>query len=146
MIKAPEPRSVSFLLRAIRRRGLLLRGAVMRKNATVSIYVPIVGKNSEGSTAKAWGYKQSPVVAPIETFRADVQPYRLKEAELELWGLSNRISDTKRMFAPNSPNIFMGNRAAVISDFDGVTRYYDIMGSNQWGHHAEPVLVPVQGE
>jgi hypothetical protein len=104
-------------------------------------------KNSEGTKIKLFGYQQSPVVAPIESFRADVQPYRLTEANLEQWGLSNKDADAKKMFYDEiSVNIKINNRVSVVSDFDNSLIYYDIKGTNPWPTHMEAILIPVQGE
>jgi hypothetical protein len=119
----------------------------MRKNATVSVYIPVMAPNTEGTMLKTWGYKQSPATAPATTFRADVQPHLFREVEIELWELCNRQADTKELFVSGSiPSIANGNRAAVTSDYDGVLRLYDILAANQYPHHAECLLVPVQGE
>lgn len=118
----------------------------MRKNATVAIYAPVFTTNSEGSRIKNWGYKQNPVVAPVETFRADIQPHNLSEAEIELWDLCDRKANTKLMLCPRSVNVAINNRAAVTDDADGQTIYYDIFSANAWSHYTEALLVPVQGE
>lgn len=119
----------------------------MAKNATVSIYIPTNAANSEGTPIKTWGYKQTPAGSPAATFRGDVQPKQLREAEIQLWGLSNRSVDTKELIIHGRvPSLSIGNRAAVTEDGEGVTRYYDILGVNPWRHHSECTLVPVQGE
>jgi hypothetical protein len=118
----------------------------MRKNATVSIYVPVLTPNSEGTIIKTWGYKQNPAIAPAATFRADVQPHNLNEAEIELWELGDRKENTKELFGPRVPSVAITSRAAVTEDADGVTRYYDIFAANGWSHYTEALLVPVQGE
>ena len=119
----------------------------MAKNATISIYIPTLAANAEGTPIKTWGYKQNPAGAPAATVRGDVQPKQLREAEIQLWGLSNRSVDTKELIIHGRvPALAVGNRAAVVEDVDGVTRFYDILGVNQWRHHGECTLVPVQGE
>jgi len=120
----------------------------MRKNATISIYVPVLSKNSEGTVIKTWGYKQNPVLAPLATFRADVQPHNLNEAEIELWDLCDRKANTKELFGPRIPSIAINNRAAVVEDTDptGATIYYDIFAANAWAYYSDSLLVPVQGE
>lgn len=120
---------------------------MMRKNATVSIYIPAIAQNNEGTAIKTWGYKQTPAVPPAATFRANVQPHMFREVEIELWELCNRQADTKEMFISGyTPSIASNNRAQVVSDYDGATRFYDILAANQYPHHAECLLVPVQGE
>ena len=119
----------------------------MRKNATVSVYVPTLAPNSEGTIVKTWGYKQTPPLAPAASFQADIQPHLLKESDVMLWGLSNRIADTKELYVAGFiPALANNNRAAVTTFQDGITRYYDILGVNSWRNHGECTLVPVQGE
>jgi hypothetical protein len=120
----------------------------MIENATVKIYIPVIAKNSEGTPTKTWGYKVTPEpIAPIEEFRADVQPARLSEADLQAYGLSNKDSDVKKMYFYQSPNSVLNNRAFILSDFPGESGiYYEIRGSNHWPIHGEALLVPVQGE
>lgn len=119
----------------------------MLDNASVSVYIPIIAKNDEGTPIKTWGYLSSPAVDPVETFRADVQPANLSQAQLEQWGLSNRQSDLKKMFYYTSAYVKLNNRVHVVSDIpnDG-TGYYEIRGTNHWPIHGECLLVPVQGE
>jgi len=119
----------------------------MRKNCTVSVYVPVMAPNSEGTPMKTWGYKQTPALAPAAIFQADIQPRLLKEVEIEAWGLSNRVADTKELFTAGFiPTLANNNRAVVTTFQDGLTRVYDILGVNSWPHHGECTLVPVQGE
>jgi hypothetical protein len=119
----------------------------MRKNATVSVYAPTLTPGPEGNPVKTWGYKQTPAIAGLATFRADVQPHLFRELDRELWELCNRQADTKEMFTSGYvPSIANGNRAAVVTDYDGVTRHYDILAANQYPHHSECLLVPLQGE
>jgi hypothetical protein len=117
------------------------------KNATASIYVPIISYNSEGDPIKTWGYQASPVVAPSETLRLDVQPKKLSETELLAWGISDRNANAKLVFFSRSVYIAINNRMNVVSDFPGeATAYYEIKGVNRWANHGEAVIVPVQGE
>jgi len=119
----------------------------MRSNATVSVYAPVLAPNSEGTMVKTWGYKQTPAIAPEATFKADIQPWLLKEVEIELWGLTNKIADTKALYVAGFiPALVNNSRVAVTTYQDGITRYYDILGVNSWQRHCECTLVPVQGE
>jgi hypothetical protein len=118
----------------------------MFENATVSVYVPAMGKNAEGTVTKTWGYKQTIPVAPAETFRADVQPASLTRAMIELWGLSDKEAQAKTMFYRFAQFVQENHRAKVVSDIDGSTHYYEIKGSNPWPIHGEAILIPVQGE
>jgi len=118
----------------------------MIENATVSIYVPIQTTNDEGTIRNTWGYKQIPMVAPIESFRADVQSKVLSQVEQQAYGISNQAADVKIMFADYSVNADIPNRAKVESDMDGKTKYYTVRAMNIWQIHAEYLLVPVVGE
>jgi hypothetical protein len=118
----------------------------MIENATVSIYAPIKAPNDEGTLIDTWGYKQAPVIAPVETFRADVQPHVLSVVEQQVYGITNQSADTKIMFADYSANADIPNRAQVVSDMDGKTKYYNVRAINVWQIHAEYLLVPVVGE
>ena len=120
----------------------------MIENATASIYIPVIGKNSEGTVTKTWGYKALPTpIDPAVTMRIDVQPNALSQAELLQWGLSNRSADVKKVFFEYETRMAINNRLAVVTDYDGgSTIYYEIKGVNQWPFHGEAILVPVQGE
>jgi hypothetical protein len=118
----------------------------MFENALVEVYVPTIAPNSEGTPTKSWGYKQATPVDPSEIFRADVQPAGLTRAEIELWGLSDKESNAKRMFYRFATKVEKNNRARVTSDIDGSVLVYEIKGVNKWPIHGEAVLVPVQGE
>lgn len=120
----------------------------MYKNATVEIYIPVISKNSEGTTVKTWGYKTFPIpLAPVETIVCDVQPANLSQSQIELFGITTRGADAKKMFFQNSSNIAINNRVRVTSFFpsEGVF-IYEIKGTNHWPRHAEAILVPVIGE
>ena len=116
----------------------------MMTNAVVSIYVPVLTRNTEGEVVKSWGYKQTTAIAPAVVIDADVQPYKLSETELQLWGISDRNAQAKIMFCDYDINIGPINRAKVVDDFG--TEYYDIKTLNAWATHCEAILVPVQGE
>jgi len=118
----------------------------MIENATVSIYVPIQTQNDEGTIRNTWGYKQIPVLEPIESFRADVQSKVLSKVEQQVYGISTQAADVKIMFADYTENADVPNRAKVISDMDGKTKYYTVRAMNIWQIHVEYLLVPVVGE
>jgi hypothetical protein len=117
----------------------------MYKNALVKIYVPIMAKNSEGTLVKTWGYKTG--ADPIETQVCDVQPARLTESQVQLYGISDREANTKKCFFVNSPNFTINNRAFIHSFFKGQKDgYFEIRGDNPWGNHGECLFVPIIGE
>lgn len=118
----------------------------MIENATVSIYDPVETQNDEGTVIPTWGYKQVPALPPIESFRADVQPHVLTKVEQELFGITDQVTNTKIMFCAYSVNVDVPNRAKVVSDFDGKTKYYSVRAGNIWPGHMEALLVPVVGE
>jgi hypothetical protein len=128
--------------------GFFYKGECMIENATIKIYVPVITKNSEGTVTKTWGYKTTPEpLAPIETLRADVQPARLSEADIQAYGLTNRSSDAKKIFFAVAPYVNINNRIFVASDFPGeIGCYYEVKGSNHWAIHGEAIVVPVIGE
>jgi hypothetical protein len=115
-------------------------------NATVKIYVKTSTQNDEGTRISSYGYLVTPKTAAAETLRADVQPYKLTEAEMTLYGIDDDGADTRRMFYNTAAYVKIGNRAEVTGDYDGVTKYFDIMPINVWQHHGECLLVPVAGE
>jgi hypothetical protein len=117
------------------------------KNASVKVYAQVNGKNTEGTITKTWGYKLNPPVDPSESFRCDVQPHTLTRAEQEAWGLSNRLSDAKKIFFTRSTYIQLANRVFVKSDFPGEPGcYYEIKGTNHWPNHGKAIALPIQGE
>jgi hypothetical protein len=118
----------------------------MIENATVAIYVPVQTQSDEGTIRNTWGYKQVPALAPIETFRADVQSKVLSQVEQQVYGISNQAADVKIMFADYTENADIPNRAKVESDMDGKTKYYTVRAMNVWQIHAEYLLLPVVGE
>ena len=115
-------------------------------NATVNIYVKTSTRNDEGTRISSYGYLTTPKVAANETIRCDVQPYKLTEAEMTLYGIDDDGADTRKMFYNSAVYVKTGNRAEVTSDYDGTKKYFDIMPINLWEHHGEVLLVPVAGE
>lgn len=110
-------------------------------NGTVSIYAPTVTVNSEGTKIKTFTSE------PVAVFQADVQPHTLSETEREIWGLSSKTAEVKRIFYDGvQPYMVRGNRATVADSVTGVTSVYNIQPVNTWPNHGEALLVPVQGE
>jgi len=119
----------------------------MLENATVSVYIPVITTNSKGTPEKQWGYKQSPVVAPVEILKADVQPKVLSSTQIMQYGLTDRDCNAKLMYFEFCSNIVENRRVYVVSDFPNeLPRYYEIKGVNMWSIHGECLLIPVQGE
>lgn len=126
--------------------------------STVEIYVPIMGKTSDGIPKKIWGYTGFNkgywddtltwndsalwLDGPNETITADVQPAQLNQAQLASYGFNTLPSDTKKIYWLDfSNNLAIGNRVRV--DFDKV---FDIKGTNVWDTHTEVIASPVIGE
>ena len=119
---------------------------VRYKNATVRFYPPVKAQNDEGTVISSYGYLTTPKTAAAEVIRADVQPHRLTEGEITLYGLDDDSADTRRMFYDSAQYAAFGNRAEVVSDIDGSTKYFNVKPVNVWPNHGECLLVPVTGE
>lgn len=109
-------------------------------NATVTIYEPTTSINDEGEVITE--YKQG------GTIKGDVQPARLSESEIKLYGLSERSASCKKFFYSGyCPAIKEGNRASVESSLEGGSvKVYEIQPMNAWPRHGECLLVPVENE
>jgi hypothetical protein len=112
----------------------------MYKNASLKIYTRTVLSNVEGTRMETWG------TAPIDEFRADVQPKNLSEADRELYGVSDMNANVKIVFCKNRPSLVTKNRALVTTDGGGGEVKYTVQPLNCWPNHAEFLLIPVVGE
>lgn len=111
-------------------------------NATLYISSLTITKNSEGTKIKTFDFDN-----PLETFRADVQPNTLTQAQIDLYGLNSKTANTKKCFINMDNGNFMkiGNRAKVVYDDESV-EYYNIQPVNKWRFHKEFLLIPVENE
>lgn len=108
-------------------------------NATVEIYEETLTVNDEGDKIKSF--------ALVDTVQGDVQPARLSEEELSVYGVDTKKADVKRFFYNGiNQNIKVGNRASVTSSMTGTTNLYSIQPVNAWCRHGECLLVPVENE
>ena len=110
-------------------------------NATVTVAKLTDSVNAEGTRIKTFDY----TTAPLETFRADVQPNILTKEQIELYGINERTAETKKCFFDNASYMKSGNRCKVVYD-DGAEEYYNICPENKWRIHSECLLVPVENE
>lgn len=111
-------------------------------NATLYISSLIITKNSEGTKIKTFDFDN-----PLETFRADVQPNTLTQAQIDLYGLNSKTANTKKCFVNMDAGVYMqiGNRAKVVYDDESI-EYYNIQPVNKWRFHKEFLLIPVENE
>jgi hypothetical protein len=113
---------------------------VRYKNATLYIATETVAKNKEGTKVKTYDFEK-----PLEVIRADVQPNTLSEAELTLYGITEKKAAVKKVFFDNASYLKRGNRAKVVYD-NGDIEIYFIEPVNRWRQHGEVLLVPVENE
>lgn len=112
---------------------------VRYNNATVTIYGETVTVNDEGDKIKSY--------AQLDTVIGDVQPARLGEEELKLYGVDTKKAEVKKFFYNGiNKNIKVGNRASVQSTLTDSTDLYNIMPVNAWCRHGECLLIPVENE
>jgi hypothetical protein len=71
----------------------------------------------------------------------------MTEDEVKAYGISISRGNV-RLFLYNGyhPNVKVGNRASVQSDFTGTTEIFNIMPINAWSKHGECLLIPVENE
>ncbi len=111
------------------------------RNVQVEIFVPVSVKATSGQIIRHYGYSEPiPVAANKIITASSVQPRTLSPAEIALWGIGDRIANSKTMFFDPEPLVTIGNRVRVDSD-----KIYDVMSSNLWERHQEAVLLPIQG-
>lgn len=111
-------------------------------NVTINVSDLKITKNDEGIKIKTYDFKK-----PLESFRADVQPNVLTSAQIELYGINEKIANTKKCFCNISDGNYMisGNRAEVVYS-SGKVEYYNIQPVNIWRFHKEFLLIPVENE
>ena len=111
-------------------------------NATVYISDLKTIKNSEGTKIKTYDFEN-----PLESFRCDVQPNILTQAQIELYGIDAKKANTKKCFInlEDGNNMVSDNRAKVVYD-NGMVEYYNIQPVNVWRFHKEFLLIPVENE
>lgn len=99
-------------------------------------------KNEEGTKIKTYDFDN-----PLESFKADVQPNTLTQAQIELYGLNTKTANTKKCFTDleNGNYMTVGNRVKVEYD-DGTVEYYNVQPVNSWRFHKEFILIPVENE
>ncbi len=109
------------------------------KNATVTILAESTTLDESGDYIAEW--------SPVETIIGDVQPHAMTEDEMKVYGISESRGNV-RLFLYNGlhPNVKVGNRAKVNSDFTQSEELYNIMPINAWSRHGECILVPVENE
>lgn len=113
---------------------------VLYKNATVSVIPVTITKNKHGTKIKEFDYNN-----PSLSFRADVQPNTLSEAEVKLYGLSEAKARTKKVFFDIKYTIADNCRVRVVTD-EGEDDIYTVGCVNRWRTHSEVLLIPVEHE
>lgn len=109
-------------------------------NATVEIAELTTSKNTEGTLIKEYDFSD-----PLDSFRADVQPNTLTQAQIDLYGIDTKTAKTKKCFFTSSNYMIAGNRARITFD-SGEVEYYNICPENKWRVHSEVLLIPVENE
>lgn len=101
---------------------------------TVTWLTPTITRNAEGQAVRSW--------AILKTTPADVQPARLSENDLKLFGISSQQSGSKMIYLQNDPDIVEGMRAYTGG------KLYDIRSGDgaEWDIHGEILAIPVLGE
>lgn len=113
---------------------------VMYINATIQVAQKTKTKNAEGTLITKYDFDN-----PLESFRADVQPNTLTEAQMTLYGIDSKRANVKKCFFTKANYMTVGNRAKVLDD-NGTVRIYDIQPVNEWRTHSEALLIPVENE
>lgn len=108
-------------------------------NAVVTILGETTSIDDSGDCISEW--------SAVEVIKGDVQPHTMTEDEVKAYGISTSRGNV-RLFLYNGyhPNVKVGNRASVQSDFTGTTEIFNIMPINAWSKHGECLLVPVENE
>lgn len=111
-------------------------------NATIYVSNLKIIKNAEGTKIKTFDFEE-----PLENFPADIQPNILTQAQIELYGISEKTANTKKCFCDISNGNYMiaGNRAKVVYS-DNTAEFYNIQPVNSWRFHKEFLLIPVENE
>lgn len=109
-------------------------------NATIYIATLTQEVNEEGTCISEYDYTN-----PLDSFRADVQPNNLTREQIDLYGINEKTSKTKKVFYTKSVFMLSGNRAKVVYD-DGTIEFYNICPVNEWRVHCEALLIPVENE
>lgn len=98
----------------------------------VSWLTATITHGTEGQVIKTW--------AVLKTTRADVQPARLSENDVKLFGISSQQSGAKNIYFKSDTAIVEGLRAYTGSAL------YDVRGVNGWDIHGVALAIPVIGE
>jgi hypothetical protein len=108
-------------------------------NAVVTILGETTSIDDSGDCISEW--------SAVEVIKGDVQPHSMTEDEVKAYGISTSRGNV-RLFLYNGyhPNVKVGNRASVQSDFTGTTEIFNIMPINAWSRHGECLLIPVENE
>lgn len=114
----------------------------MYRSAAVSVWAPMLSKDSSGLITKTWSY---PSGTPLASFTCDVQPARLNSYQKELWGLSDLSANAKHMIMDFSLKAYWSSCAAPNRVTYG-SSVFDIVATNTWSRSCELLLEPVQGE
>jgi head-tail adaptor len=96
---------------------------------TVIIQKRTTTKSDEGIPLSTW--------TTHKTIAADVQPANLNKIEAQMFGITDRAANTKKMFYRFDTTIILTMRAV----WNGET--FDILGTNEWNEHCVCLLVPV---
>lgn len=108
-------------------------------NAVVTILSESTALDDEGDYIAEW--------SEVETIKGDVQPHALTEDEVKAYGISTSKGNVRKFFYNGlHPNVKVGNRASVQSDFTQASEIFNIMPINAWSGHGVCLLIPVENE
>lgn len=108
-------------------------------NATVTILAETTTIDEAGDYIAEWNQ--------VEVIKGDVQPHTMTEDEVKAYGISTSRGNVRKFFYNGiHPNVKVGNRATVLSEFTGTSEVFNIMPINAWSNHGVCLLVPVENE
>ncbi len=103
----------------------------MLKNKLVHIFTPTAVKSSEGLLQNQYFFAVSVWM--------DVQPARLSDAELRVFGITTIGVDVRRAFCDYDSRLTLTCRVVIDNAL------FDVRAVNVWPSHTELMLFPVQG-
>lgn len=107
---------------------------VLYANKTVIVPTKTTTKNSDGVVICGYDYLTNPV-----TFRADVQPLALTEAQVQIYGIDVKRAKNKKIFYEENC-LSIGNRCKIDDD------EYLCKEVNEWRNHFEAMLIYCENE
>lgn len=115
---------------------------VLYKNATIQVPTVTTTIDDCGDTVREADY-----TTPLESFRADVQPANLTEAQLQQYGITEGGASARKCFCEIGDGSFLKplSRVKVIDDLLGEYECY-AHPVNVWRNHREFILTAIENE